>query len=260
MKVAVCISGQPRGARDTFPYIYNNIILPNNADVFFHVNFDSDTLTMEKTHIGRGDCTLDKNIIDDLVQLYKPVAYIVEKPRNFYKPSVIVPEGRLKMSKAYNPTVGWSDEEHRYHVLKQIMSMYYSIFKANELKENYSTEKGFTYDYVIRIRFDIVPLEPILCSTLDPRFLYYQDLSQPQGQISDWINIGSNMVMNVYSSIYTHFEYINSFEYFQKDTRLPCSESDICGGFNEYMLRDMMTLHKIPCLGKNFRCILHPKA
>lgn len=259
MKVAVCLSGQPRGARETFPYIYNHIIRPNNADVFFHANFDSENLTMEKTHLGRGDCTLDKGIIDDLVQMYKPLAYLVEKPRDFYKPSITVPEKRIKMSKDYNPIDGWTDKEHSHHVMKQLMSMYYSIFKANELKENYSTEKGFTYDYVIRIRFDIVPLEPILCSTLDPHFLHYQDMGHPEGQISDWINISSNMVMNIYSSIYTHFEYINSFEYFQKDARPPCSESDVCGGFSEFMVRDMMILHKIPCRGKNFRCILHPK-
>ena len=31
-KVALCISGQPRSAIETFPFIYENIIIPNNAD------------------------------------------------------------------------------------------------------------------------------------------------------------------------------------------------------------------------------------
>jgi hypothetical protein len=39
MKVAVCLSGQPRNANDTFGFIMNNIIKPNNADVFIHMNY-----------------------------------------------------------------------------------------------------------------------------------------------------------------------------------------------------------------------------
>jgi len=42
MRVALCLSGQPRNALYTFSYIYNNIIKPNNADVFMHLNFEND--------------------------------------------------------------------------------------------------------------------------------------------------------------------------------------------------------------------------
>jgi hypothetical protein len=43
-KVAICISGQPREATLCFPFIYENIIKPNNADVFMHMNFDKENL------------------------------------------------------------------------------------------------------------------------------------------------------------------------------------------------------------------------
>jgi hypothetical protein len=54
-KVALCISGQPRSALETFSLIYENIIVPNNADVFIHMNFDSnmndfELKTFEVTH------------------------------------------------------------------------------------------------------------------------------------------------------------------------------------------------------------------
>src|SRR6185436_17770941 len=39
MKVAVCLSGQPRYALECFPFIYQHIIEPNNADVFIHMNY-----------------------------------------------------------------------------------------------------------------------------------------------------------------------------------------------------------------------------
>lgn len=260
MRVAVCISGQPRNALETFPYIYQHIIQPNNADVFFHTYFDPNNLYMEKTHLNRGECTLDKNIIDQLVHLYKPVCYLVEKPKTFYKPNLIVPSSRIERSRKMNSTVNWTDDEHKRHTVKQMMSMFYSLFKANELKETYANEQGFTYDYVIRIRFDIVPLEPIQCSALDPNKLYFQDLNHPDQLISDWINIGSNLIMNVFSSTYLFLEYYNSFQFYSKEQRLPNTvDSNESGGYYEHTIRDIMKLHNIPSQGINFKCILHPK-
>ena len=48
-KIALCISGQPRNAIETFPLIYENIIIPNNADVFIHMNFDSNNTYIENS-------------------------------------------------------------------------------------------------------------------------------------------------------------------------------------------------------------------
>jgi hypothetical protein len=261
MRVALCISGQPRNALETFPFIYHHIIQPNNADVFFHTYFDPNNLSVEKTHMNRGNCTLDKNIIENLISLYKPVRYLVEQPKSFYKQNYIVPTSRIQRSRELNSSIDWTDEQHKRHTLKQMMSMFYSIFKANELKENYANETGITYDYVIRIRFDIVPREPILCDTLDPDVLYFQDLAHPDHFISDWINIGSNLIMNVYSSLYLFLEYYNSFKFHSKEARYPTTvDSGECGGYYECMIRDIITLHKIPFNARNFNCTLHPRA
>jgi hypothetical protein len=142
----------------------------------------------------------------------------------------------------------WSDEQHRDYIVKQLTSMYYSIYKANELKEVYANENGFVYDYVIRIRFDILPKEPILCKNLDPNFIHYLDIGQPDELISDWLNVGSNAIMNIYSSLYLNIEYLNTFRYYKKEDRQPNSlePSDISGGLYEYMLRDLIYLYKIP--------------
>lgn len=259
-RVALCISGQPRNIRDTFPYIYNHIILPNNADVFFHTYFDPQNTVLEKTHIGRGDCSVDPNVVDELVQLYKPVRYAVEKPRNFERTSLYVPENRIRMSRELNPQTNWDRDQHKKHVLKNMMSMYYSMFKANELKELYSYETGIQYDYVIRARFDLVPLQPILCNTLDPTKLHFHDLGQPEGQMCDWFNIGSNSVMNIFTSVFHSMEYLNSYTYFSRDDRQPnLVEGQEGGGFNEYLTRDIIHLHKIPTQAHNFQVILHPR-
>jgi len=258
MRVAVCLSGQPRSVDVTFLYIYNNIIKPNNADVFIHTYFDKDNLYMEKTHLDRDNCTIEPSIIDTILELYQPKAYLVEKPKNFSKINLKMTEFRLKRSRELNKHKNWTDEEHTKHIIKQTMSQYYSIYKSNELKENYANENGFVYDFVIRLRFDLVPHQILTCEHYNPNFIYYQAMGHPDHLISDWINFGSNLIMNIYSSIYLHFEYLNTLDFFTKEMRLEntLEKSDVCGAFSEYMIRDIMTLHHIPSKPFDIACML----
>ena len=258
MKVALCLSGQPRKALDTYPYIYNNIILPNNADVFIHMNYDKDSCYIEKTHMDSGTCNYEKDIDKKLVELYKPKGVLIESPRNFQKPNLNVSEKRIENVMKMNAHKNLSREDAKKHVIKQLISMFYSIYKSNELKEIYATENGIVYDYVIRIRFDFLPQQPLLCSQLDPGYIYYVEMGQPDNLISDWMNIGSNAIMNVYASLYLHIDYLNTFTYYKKYERLDnnLEPSDICGGLYEHMVRDLMTLHKIPKYGLGYPCRL----
>jgi hypothetical protein len=258
MKVALCLSGQPRKALETYPYIYNNIILPNNADVFIHMNYDKDTSYIEKTHMDSGTCYYEKDIDKKIIELYKPKGVLIECPRNFQKPNLNVPEKRIENVMKMNADKNFSREDAKKHIIKQFISMFYSIYKSNELKEIYATENGIVYDYVIRIRFDFLPQQPLLCSQLDPGYIYYVEMGQPDNLISDWMNIGSNAIMNIYASLYLHMDYLNTFTYYKKNERFDnnLEPSDICGGLYEYMLRDLMTLHKIPKYGLGYPCRL----
>jgi hypothetical protein len=259
MRVALCISGQPRDALKTYPYIMKNIIEPNNADVFIHMHYDETTLYMEKSHSDKGNCLLEKNIDKTLIELYSPKKFIIETPRNFQNPNIKISETRLERSKRMNSHKYWTDEEHVQYTIKQLMSMYYSNYIVNELKEIYSNESGFVYDYVIKIRFDLLPLEPIICSDINNNFINYLEIGQPDQLISDWINIGSNSIMNIYASLYLNIEYLNTFKYYKKEDRqLNLLEpSDVCGGLYEHMLRDLMYLYKIPTKGFNSNCRLY---
>jgi hypothetical protein len=258
MKVALCISGQPRQAVETYPYIMKNIIEPNNADVFIHMNYDTNNLFIEKLHADKGNCILEKDIDKKIIDLYKPKRVLVEKPRNFQKPNIGIPEKRLENIKKMNHHKNWSDEEHILYHVKQLTSMYYSIYKANELKELYANENGFVYDYVIRIRFDLLPLEPIYCAQLDPSFINYLEIGQPDNLISDWINIGSNLIMNIYASLYLNMDYLNTFKYYKKEDRQlnMLEPSEKYPGVHEHMLRDLMYLYKIPKRGFYSNCKL----
>jgi len=248
MRVAVCLSGQPRRALDTYPYIYENIILPNHADVFIHMHYDPLNLYMEKGHMDNGACTLEKGIDQKLIDLYQPIRHLIEPPRNFTKPNMEVPRPRLENYQKMNRDKHMTDDAMKKHMLKQLTSMYYSIYKCNEMKELYANEQGIVYDYVIRLRFDFLPRQPLHCHLLDPHYIHYLELGQKDELISDWFNIGSNTVMNVYSALYLHMDYLNTFTYYTKDARLEntLEPSDTCGGLNEHMLRDLMTLFRIP--------------
>ena len=76
--------------------------------------------------------------------------------------------------------------------------------------------------------------------------------------ISDWLNFGSNSIMNVYASLFLHMEYLNKYTFYKKDDRLLnlLEPSDDCGGLYEHMLRDLMHLHKIPKQAIKLNCSL----
>jgi hypothetical protein len=258
MRVAVCLSGQPRKALDTYPNIYEYIIKPNNADVFIHMHYDASNSYIEKTHMDNGSCFCEPNVDKTIIDLYKPKRFLVEAPRNFQKPAFNVPEKRIDSVVRMNAHKNMSRDDAKPHFVKQMTSMFYSIYKSNELKELYANENNIQYDYVIRIRFDLLPEQPIHCSQLDPRFIHYIEMGHPDNLISDWLNIGSNAIMNIYASIYLHMDYLNIFAYFRKDERMPNTfePSDICGGISEYLVRDIMHLHRISKRGLNYRAKL----
>ena len=258
MRVALCLSGQPRKAIETYSNIYKYIIKPNNADVFIHMHYDASNSYIEKTHMDNGSCIYESNIDKKIIDMYKPKRYLIESPRNFQKPSFNIPEKRIDSVVKMNAHKSMNRNDAKTHFIKQMTSMFYSIFKSNELKELYANENNIQYDYVIRIRFDLLPEQPLICNQLDPRCIYYIEMGHPDKLISDWLNIGSNAIMNIYASMYLHMDYLNTFLYFNKESRAPNTfePSDICGGICEYILRDIMHLHRIPQSGLQYRCKL----
>jgi hypothetical protein len=244
-------------AHHTYPLIKANIIDPNNADVFIHMNFDPNTSYIEKTHLDNGVCHMSSTIGSEVIELYKPKKVLIEPPRQWIKPHFPIPETRIENIKNMNRSrSSWTNEEHRAHAVKQLTSMYYSIFKCNELKEVYASEQGIHYDYVIRIRFDVTPKRPLVCSQYDPNFIYYQEMGQPDNLISDWINFGSSRIMNVYSTLFFTMDYYNSFTHLKKEDRQPntLEPSEISAGYAEHFVRDMMHHHKIEKRGFNVEC------
>jgi len=248
MRVALCLSGQPRCGLKTFANIKKFIIDPNNADVFIHMNYDPNIRYIEKGHMNNGECELPENIDSKVIELYSPKAFKIELPKNFKNPNIKLPSKAVENRIRMNHHVTLSKEQHEQYCIKQMYSQYYSIYKCNELKELYANENNFVYDYVIRLRFDAVPHKPIICSSLDNMYVYSQQYPLPDNLRNDWMIIGNNAVMNVISSMFLNYEYLNSFRYFKKTERLEntLEPSDERGGIFEHAIRDLLTLYKIP--------------
>ncbi len=251
-RVALCLSGQPRYALESFPYIKKFIIDPNKADVFIHMTFQAGYV--EKSHLDNGCCHFPENYDKQVIEAYQPKSHLVEPQQEFNDVSLLqIPAcrlARLEKMNAHKKT--WTTEQHRQHALKQTISMFYSIFKVTELKERFAQQQKIVYDYVIRIRFDAVPQKELRCADYDPHFIYFQHFNQPDHLIFDWINFGSNCVMNVFGSIFLHLEYLNSYRFFPKAARPENTweDSDICGSFNEGMIRDIM--HRFNISSRSF--------
>lgn len=88
------------------------------------------------------------------------------------------------------------------------LSMYYKIYLANQLKKEYENENNFTYDYVIRIRPDLIIKEFL------PKYIFEQNLNKLYLPIispyfslwgyPDFMAIGNNEQMNIYSDIFIY--------------------------------------------------------
>jgi hypothetical protein len=246
MKVAVLLSGHMSNLENCYINIYQNIIAPNQADVFIHSWYDEEHLQRDSIDRNR-NLSLQKDAHLRAIELYQPKKYLFEKPKDFSKSyaHLRIPESFALANKNGNrfSTI----EEAKKHIIRSTMSMFYGIYKCNELKELYAEEQGITYDFVIRVRFDVQISGIIDVNQLDKNDIYYIPLGQTDALVSDWVNVASNLIMNVYASTFLNIEYLNTFMFLPKHQRKPItvSPSDECMWGNEHFIRDLLDIHRI---------------
>ena len=127
MKIAVCISGQPRNFKQSYISLKTHLLDKYNCNVYFHTWKDNN---FESTNFGFGNNNylLTNDDYKDLIELYQPKKYILEQPIIFDASGYKCPIWRQP--------------------LNNTLSMFYSLYKSFQLIEH-------NYDYVIRTRFDI---------------------------------------------------------------------------------------------------------
>ena len=183
-KVAVCISGMHRCGNLAMESVYENVIEPLNADVFFH----SWTEMQDWPGLGgAGDEWIlrifNKDILDKCPVSLRSKKYFKEKfPRTFElldtpSQSRLGPE-RLSTRISFK-NIQLEDGDTVFHEnnveaakflsmgsLNQA-KMLYGIYKAHELAVDFERENGFRYDYIVRCRPDVGLRNKMSFSMLD---------------------------------------------------------------------------------------------
>lgn len=147
MRIALCLSGQPRFIKLGYQFIKKYLLdNNNNIDIFLHAWYNP--LDVDKPynsaqlyssgHVGYVEKDTDLFLVDN----FKPKKYIIEPQIDFSEYSKNLP--------------------NHQNAKKEIMcSIFYSIFKSNELKKKYELENNFNYDLVVRTRYDLAYFDNI---------------------------------------------------------------------------------------------------
>lgn len=221
MKVALCISGLPRHVEQGFPSILGGLIKPNNPDIFIHTWLDP-------SQNGGG-----LNVIMDS---YKPTRIMMEPQRKFVNSHWNLDRMMASHGRSYK----------RDKFVEMLYSSWYSVYQANQLKEQYRLENDIVYDYVIRARFDITYSRPLNVSEYDPETLNISNRGLPEEMIDDRFAFGGNDIMNVYSSGFIFLEKV--FKIREKLDGIFCGETlvyEVCrmAGIKHQILYDLGCAH-----------------
>src|SRR5690606_33833372 len=87
-----------------------------------------------------------------------------------------------------------------------LLSMFYSIEKCNQLKQEYEKDNNFVYDFVVRIRTDLLFMSPFyIKKNIDTNKLYVPYGYDYSG-LNDQVAYGGSPIMDQYSMVFSKIE------------------------------------------------------
>lgn len=170
MKIALCLSGQPRSFEKGFEYHKKNLLDHYDVDVFIHTWRDNNDDQLEQ-----------------LMKLYNPTATMVESP----------------LSEDYD-TLYKNTPNPIAHPPRYTVSMLYSMYKSCELKIVNEVETKQNYDWVVKSRTDYALNVKIPFEELEKGKVYIPNCRMvPERDFgNDQFAFGDSEVMNKRMSIY----------------------------------------------------------
>jgi hypothetical protein len=202
-RIALCYSGRPRSILECYDNHKKYFGLgQDNVDVFAHLWFDDDLVGSQfRSDVGQGTWP-DSSIKKWIEENWKPKKKIYEKPRSF----------ESMFSKNWNPQWPFA------HPKDNQISMFYGIEKVMGLKKQYEIDNNLKYDYVVRMRTDLVFLENFgQFDTYEQQKLHVFNVIPGQDWIEtkvkdfailDIVAWGGSEIMDKYGSTYSNLETI----------------------------------------------------
>lgn len=177
---AICLSGYSRNFSETIDSFRKHVLRDQDCDVFIH------TWDMQDSHLRIANpSSFD---IDKFTEAFSPKKIIVEP-----KPEFILTDTMLGAVKEPRDCGG-------------MLSMFYSIWQANNLKKQYEEENNIKYDVVIRTRPDVLYYGDLIIPLEMKNDKVYVPLFGDFGGLNDQIAYGSSEVMNKYSELYNRVD------------------------------------------------------
>jgi hypothetical protein len=217
MRVALCISGQPRNVHRGIKILLYNIKI--DFDVFIHAWWDSESSKslFIKSNAAKLNDVVSEPVgdgwLNQIYENYNVKKLLLETQKNF-KVSDELERRKTKYANAFN-----------------IYSGLYSIYKCNQLKKEYELENNFKYDKVIRSRFDFGFDKILDFEKYDDNIIYVPDDNGYRHNygFNDQFAIGSSYNMDIYSDMYNNIEKILDSHHSGIRTTSYCLELDMMG-------------------------------
>jgi len=210
-KLAICLSGVPKYYYFSVDSIKKYFV---NADLFIHC-WQLNLPNQNKSKIDLDDISANFtryiNYIDstekELINLYNPKKYKIESFFDKYEEFKNIKNRFLSDP---NKKIGdpWAASS-------SLVSMYYSIHQANKLKIEYEFENNFTYDYVIRMRFDSQVFDwrdeyfPNDDTLVIPKFSKVPE--EPPDYLNDQFWRSNSSIMNKTCDIFNYLEKLDVY-------------------------------------------------
>ena len=190
MKVALCLSGQPRCLDECFDSLNEYIIKPLNCDVFLHfwnssfLPFDDRTA---KILYGTDFVPQWKRFDDEYALKYLAAL----KPKRF-----IVEHQRMMDIDEFMRSCNPANSRMQAKSFTNVLSMFHSIYMSNMCRVEWQQMHGFKYDAVIRCRADLKFFKTPELLSLDKVSLLNED---GYGGLNDQFAFSDDGNMNTYS-------------------------------------------------------------
>jgi hypothetical protein len=177
MKIALCISGQPRMWEKGFEYHNTNIIKGNDVTVFLH------------------SWEMPAEQMQQISEKYQAKSFITS------------PNPTIDLSKYTNtppPSPNWKVKDGRMSTWAQM----YAIYECMRTKREYEEYHNMKFDWVVRSRFDFAINIRIPFDTLNPNKLYIPNcrMSLNRDFGNDQFAFSSSENMDKYSYAYQHYD------------------------------------------------------
>lgn len=190
MKIALCLSGQPRMVRAGYEFVKKNILDGNDVTVFCHTWYDS--------------------AVDEMppIEIYMPEVFAVEPAIN---PDL------SKYTRVPPPQPNWKVKNPALSTYAQL----YAINKCNELKSIYEEENNMKFDWVVRSRYDFAINVKIPFNQLDNSKLYIPNCRQTPGRDfgNDQFAFSSSENMDKYSDAFNRID-----EFYDSGVQMMCED------------------------------------